>query len=164
MKWINQHVTIQSLFQVIKEGIWSYSVYFPFKQLKRTSIEFKWSSFVIQATKLCASCHLLLLTARIYSGTPLNTDTPLLRTVFLVPSPYIFSKFNSLNKDTFYCPLSVHKVVWLYKDWNFSSFNAMHAKTTKKLWQVLPNGIFYNRAIFVCPRSENARTKQAQQT
>ena len=66
--------------------------------------------------------------------------------------------------DTFYCPLSVHKVVWLYKDWNFSSFNAMHAKTTKKLWQVLPNGIFFNRAIFVCPRSENARTKQAQQT
>ena len=54
---------------------------------------------------------------RIYSGTPLNTDTPLLRTVFLVPSPYISSKFNPLNMDTFYCPRRVRiKVVWLYMD------------------------------------------------
>ena len=33
------------VFQVIKEAIWS-SICFPFKQLKRTSIEFQWCSFV----------------------------------------------------------------------------------------------------------------------
>ena len=78
-----------------------------------------------------------------YTVKPHFTVTSLLRTVFLVPSPYISSKFNSLNRDTFYCPLRVRiKWVWLYMDWNFSSFNAMYAKTTKKLWQMLPNGIF----------------------
>ena len=33
-------------------------------------------------------------------GHPLNTDTSLLRTVFLLPSPYIFSLLNPLNMDT----------------------------------------------------------------
>ena len=115
MKWINQHVTIQSLFQVIKEGIWSYSVYFPFKQLKRTSIEFKWSSFVIQATKLCASCHLLLLTARIYSGTPLNTDTYLLRTVFLVPRLIFPRNSTHLIRTLFIAPLA--SIKWFGCKW-----------------------------------------------
>ena len=34
-----------------------------------------------------------------YYGHPPNTDTSLIRTVFLVPSPNIFSKFNPVNID-----------------------------------------------------------------
>ena len=33
-------------------------------------------------------------------GHPPNTDIPLLQTVFLVPSPNIFSKLNPVNTDT----------------------------------------------------------------
>ena len=40
-------------------------------------------------------------------GHPLNTNTSLLRTVFLVPSPYSFPEFAPLNMDTFNGSLSV---------------------------------------------------------
>ena len=40
----------------------------------------------------------------------------------------------------------------------------MHAKITKKIMASAAEWNFFNTAIFVCPRSENARTKQAQQT
>ena len=32
--------------------------------------------------------------------TPANTDSSLIRKVFLIPRPYIFSKFNPLNTNT----------------------------------------------------------------
>ena len=31
----------------------------------------------------------------------------------------------------------------------------MHAKTTKKLWQMLPNGILFNSSIFLVPLHEH---------
>ena len=52
------------------------------------------------------------------NGHPLNTDTSLLRTVCFVPgeSPYIFSKFNPLNMDTFYGPHRV-RTCCINGDW-----------------------------------------------
>ena len=49
-------------------------------------------------------------------------------------------------------------------DWNFWSFNTVHAKITKKNYGKCCRIEFFYRAIFICPRSENVRAKQAQQT
>ena len=59
-------------------------------------------------------------------GHPPNTDTSLLQTVFLVPCPNMFSKFNPLNTDT---PLiwTLSKVringIWLYPGVTLNQYN-----------------------------------------
>ena len=73
------------------------------------TVSSNWQNLCITGLSVVSWTYLQLWsqTGTLLYGHPLHTGSSLLRTAVLVPSSYIFSKFNQLYTDAFYGPLSV---------------------------------------------------------